>query len=185
MLFLVLHIRKPSAVPFLKVDDEDEGYHCIDQAGEWMFLFRLWSIMFVAKAVGQAIINTHIATVAQQLFRVPVDDAYWYIQQLLSEYFEIQAPKMWLQGGSFGPNGWCWTKKAKLRFFWRFERCPHWPMMIQNAHDDSYVYSELNMLLFEVLPFKDKSEWGRCSDNCPLTGPQKANLGKLVTWEFA
>ena len=119
MLFLVLHIRKPSAVPFLKVDDEDEGYHCIDQAGEWMFLFRLWSIMFVAKAVGQAIINTHthIATVAQQLFRVPVDDAYWYIQQLLSEYFEIQAPKMWLQGGSFGPNGWCWTKKAKLRLF--------------------------------------------------------------------
>ena len=79
--------------------------------------FRLWSIMFVAKAVGQAIINTHIATVAQQLFRVPVDDEYWYIRQLLSEYFEIQAPKMWLQGGSFGPNGWCWTKKARLRLF--------------------------------------------------------------------
>ena len=58
-------------------------------------------------------------------------------------------------------------------------------MMIQNAHDDSSVCSELNMLMFEVLPFKDKSEWGRCSDNCPLTGPQKANLGKVVTWEFA
>ena len=40
------------------------------------------------------------------------------------------------QGGSFGPNGWCWTKK-------------------------------------------DKSEWGRCSDNCPLTGPQKVLARKL------
>lgn len=40
------------------------------------------------------------------------------------------------QGGDFGPNGWCWTSK-------------------------------------------DRSAWGRCSDDCPLTGPQKVLAEKL------
>lgn len=41
------------------------------------------------------------------------------------------------QGGDFGPNGWCWTSK-------------------------------------------DRSAWGRCSDDCPLTGPQKVLAEKLA-----
>jgi len=141
--------------------------------------------MFVAKAVGQAIINTHTLPQWHNSFSafrlmMHIDISNNFSQNTLKS----KLPRCDFRAVPLVPMAGAGLKRPSC-VIWRFERCPHWPMMIQKAHDDSYVYSELNMLLFEVLPFKDKSEWGRCSDNCPLTGPQKANLGKVVTWEFA